>query len=94
MCLSDTQRGLSTTSSYGDAHDNGRIRGRKRDLCSLRVLNLTFGKDPSHSRSEYNHAFYAEQITLITAWRFSTVTALRPRSSAGMTSFGSVTFSP
>ena len=38
--------------------------------------------------------FYAEQMTLMTAWRFSTLTALRPRSSAGITSPGSVTFSP
>jgi hypothetical protein len=41
-----------------------------------------------------NQRFYAEQMMLITAWRFSTVTALRPRSSAGSTPFGSVTFSP
>ena len=33
---------------------------------------------------------YAEQMTLMTAWRFSTLTALRPRSSAGIISAGSV----
>ncbi len=37
---------------------------------------------------------YAEQIMLMTAWRFSTITALSPRSRAGCTSAGSVTFSP